>query len=131
MGFSLALSAPFTKSDVHERIRRSPAMIVILLISITPVSFAGWVTRLFRLFANDRVQYHKDPGFTLNFHLYRQPTIWAEIIMSETDHGQVEHEQISTSLEVERLDVNLFRSKSLWLPARARGVFGGYVLVDL
>ncbi|KAH6917568.1 thioesterase-like superfamily-domain-containing protein [Coprinopsis sp. MPI-PUGE-AT-0042] len=41
---------------------------------------------------------------------------------------EVEHEQISTSLEVERLDVNLFRSKSLWLPARARGVFGGQVI---
>jgi hypothetical protein len=43
------------------------------------------------------------------------------------DSNQVEHEQISTSLEVEQIDVNLFRSKSLWLPARARGVFGGYV----
>lgn len=41
------------------------------------------------------------------------------------ERNQVEHEQISTSLEVEQIDVNLFRSKSLWLPARARGVFGG------
>ncbi|KAG5648188.1 hypothetical protein DXG03_006143 [Asterophora parasitica] len=46
--------------------------------------------------------------------------------MSELD--QVEHDQISTSLEVEHLDVNLFRSKSLWLPRRARGVFGGQVI---
>jgi len=46
--------------------------------------------------------------------------------MAETD--QVEHEQISTSLEVERIDVNLFRSKSLWVPLRARGVFGGQVI---
>ncbi|KAG2023819.1 thioesterase II [Coprinopsis cinerea AmutBmut pab1-1] len=46
--------------------------------------------------------------------------------MAETD--QVEHEQISTSLEVEKIDVNLFRSKSLWLPLRARGVFGGQVI---
>jgi len=38
---------------------------------------------------------------------------------------QAEHEQISTSLEVEKIEVNLFRSKSLWLPLRARGVFGG------
>ncbi|KAF5377598.1 hypothetical protein D9615_005160 [Tricholomella constricta] len=44
------------------------------------------------------------------------------------DSNQVEHEQISTSLEVEQLDVNLFRSKSLWLPVRARGVFGGQVI---
>ncbi|KAG7450251.1 uncharacterized protein BT62DRAFT_978490 [Guyanagaster necrorhizus] len=39
-----------------------------------------------------------------------------------------EHEQISTALEVERLEVNLFRSKSLWMPTRARGVFGGQVI---
>ncbi|GLB36418.1 putative acyl-CoA thioesterase [Lyophyllum shimeji] len=44
------------------------------------------------------------------------------------DSNQAEHEQISTSLEVEQLDVNLFRSKSLWLPVRARGVFGGQVI---
>ncbi|KAF4623466.1 hypothetical protein D9613_001642 [Agrocybe pediades] len=42
--------------------------------------------------------------------------------------NQVEHEQISTSLEVEQIEVNLFRSKSLWLPLRARGVFGGQVI---
>jgi len=41
--------------------------------------------------------------------------------------NQVEHEQISTSLEVEQIEVNLFRSKSLWLPLFARGVFGGYL----
>ncbi|KAL5534390.1 hypothetical protein ACEPAG_852 [Sanghuangporus baumii] len=41
---------------------------------------------------------------------------------------QVEHEYISTSLDVEQLDTNLFRSKSLWLPVRARGVFGGQVI---
>ncbi|KAJ3510310.1 hypothetical protein NLJ89_g4754 [Agrocybe chaxingu] len=42
--------------------------------------------------------------------------------------NQVEHEHISTSLEVEQIEVNLFRSKSLWLPLRARGVFGGQVI---
>lgn len=47
------------------------------------------------------------------------------------DKNQVEHEQISTSLEVERIDANLFRSKSLWLPLQARGVFGGYMLSGL
>ncbi|KZT74859.1 hypothetical protein DAEQUDRAFT_742304 [Daedalea quercina L-15889] len=41
---------------------------------------------------------------------------------------QEEHEQMSTSLEVEPLDTNLFRSKSLWLPIRARGVYGGQVI---
>ncbi|TFK41346.1 thioesterase-like superfamily-domain-containing protein [Crucibulum laeve] len=40
----------------------------------------------------------------------------------------IDHEQISTSLEVEKIEVNLFRSKSLWLPLRARGVFGGQVI---
>lgn len=38
------------------------------------------------------------------------------------------HEQISTALEVERFEVDLFRSKTLWLPTRARGVFGGQVI---
>ena len=44
------------------------------------------------------------------------------------DPDQAEHEQISTSLEIEQLDTNLFRSKSLWLPFRSRGVFGGQVI---
>ncbi|KAI0359134.1 hypothetical protein OH77DRAFT_1494048 [Trametes cingulata] len=38
------------------------------------------------------------------------------------------HEQISSALEVEQLDVNLYRSKTLYLPVRARGVFGGQVI---
>ncbi|KAI5121256.1 hypothetical protein M0805_002301 [Coniferiporia weirii] len=41
---------------------------------------------------------------------------------------QAEHELISTSLEVEQLDTNLFRSKTLWLPVRSRGAFGGQVI---
>ncbi|KAG9014828.1 hypothetical protein FRB94_008986 [Tulasnella sp. JGI-2019a] len=43
-------------------------------------------------------------------------------------HGEVEHTLISTSLEIEELDLNLFRSKSLYLPTEARGVFGGQVI---
>jgi acyl-CoA thioesterase len=42
--------------------------------------------------------------------------------------NQAEHTHISTALEVETLDVNLFRSKTLWLPNRSRGVFGGQVI---
>jgi acyl-CoA thioesterase len=42
--------------------------------------------------------------------------------------SQAEHEQISTALEVEKLDEGLFRSKSLWLPVYGRGVFGGQVI---
>ncbi|KZS93265.1 Thioesterase/thiol ester dehydrase-isomerase [Sistotremastrum niveocremeum HHB9708] len=41
---------------------------------------------------------------------------------------QEEHELISTSLDVEQLDTNLFRSRSLWIPRSARGVFGGQVV---
>ena len=48
-------------------------------------------------------------------------------LMSEISDtlNQIEHEQISTSLEVEQIEVNLFRSKSLWLPIHGRGAFGG------
>ncbi|KIJ34175.1 hypothetical protein M422DRAFT_782987 [Sphaerobolus stellatus SS14] len=41
---------------------------------------------------------------------------------------QYENEHISTSLDVEQLDTTLFRSKSLWVPTRARGVFGGQAI---
>ena len=41
---------------------------------------------------------------------------------------QAEHELIETSLEVEQLDTNLFRSKRLYVPVRSRGVFGGQVI---
>ncbi|KAI0724293.1 thioesterase-like superfamily-domain-containing protein [Cerioporus squamosus] len=44
------------------------------------------------------------------------------------DSQHLDHEQISECLEVEHLDVNLFRSKTLYTPARARGVFGGQVI---
>ncbi|KAJ7293259.1 thioesterase-like superfamily-domain-containing protein [Mycena rebaudengoi] len=53
-------------------------------------------------------------GFTVDFEDETLPEEW--------------HEQISTALEVERLDVDLYRSKTLWLPARGRGVFGGQVI---
>lgn len=42
-------------------------------------------------------------------------------------HGEAEHETIVSALDIETLDTNLYRSKSLWLPSEARGVFGGYV----
>jgi len=44
------------------------------------------------------------------------------------DPAEAEHELISTSLDVEQLDTTLFRSKSLWTPLKARGVFGGQVI---
>lgn len=46
--------------------------------------------------------------------------------MEETN--QAESSRISTSLEVEQIDVNLFRSVNLFVPLRARGVFGGQVI---
>ena len=42
--------------------------------------------------------------------------------------NQAEHAHISTALEVETIDVRLFRSKTLYVPNRARGVFGGQVI---
>ena len=50
--------------------------------------------------------------------------------MNEDGLNQAEHEQISTSLEVEQIGVNLFRSKFLWVPLRARGVYGGSVVIS-
>lgn len=44
------------------------------------------------------------------------------------DSNQTEHTHISTALEVEKVDANLYRSKTLWVPVRARGVFGGQVI---
>lgn len=43
-------------------------------------------------------------------------------------HGEAEHELITTALEIEEIDSNLYRSKSLWLPSDGRGVFGGQVI---
>lgn len=41
---------------------------------------------------------------------------------------QDEHPLISANLEVEQLDVTLYRSRSLFIPENARGVFGGQVI---
>jgi hypothetical protein len=45
-----------------------------------------------------------------------------------TQRDEAEHEHISAALDLERIDTNLYRSKSLWVPVRARGVFGGQVI---
>ena len=42
--------------------------------------------------------------------------------------NQVESPQPADALEVEQLDVNLYRSRRLWIPMRSRGVFGGQVI---
>ncbi|KZT53267.1 Thioesterase/thiol ester dehydrase-isomerase [Calocera cornea HHB12733] len=48
--------------------------------------------------------------------------------METPGKDSAEHELITASLDLERLEKNLFRSKSLWIPSRARGVFGGQVI---
>lgn len=44
------------------------------------------------------------------------------------DHNQAEPSDISIALDVEQLDLNLYRSKNLQLPYAARGAFGGQVI---
>lgn len=44
------------------------------------------------------------------------------------DHNQAEPSDISIALDVEQLDLNLYRSRNLQLPYAARGAFGGQVI---
>jgi len=44
------------------------------------------------------------------------------------DHQQSKPLDISSALDVEQLDTDLFRSRSLYVPYGARGVFGGQVI---
>jgi acyl-CoA thioesterase len=44
------------------------------------------------------------------------------------DHNQAEPHDISHALDIEQLDLNLYRSRNLILPFQARGVFGGQVI---
>jgi hypothetical protein len=44
------------------------------------------------------------------------------------DHNQVEAKEISTLLDVEKLDVDLYRSRNLFKPYFSRGAFGGQVI---
>ncbi|KAI0252642.1 Thioesterase/thiol ester dehydrase-isomerase [Lactifluus subvellereus] len=44
------------------------------------------------------------------------------------DHNQAEPSDISTALDVEQLDLNLYRSRNLSMPFLSRGVFGGQVI---
>ncbi|KAI9092823.1 HotDog domain-containing protein [Phlyctochytrium arcticum] len=52
--------------------------------------------------------------------------------LSKTDSSEEAKTRLVTlieqALELEELDLNLFRSKELWLPVGARGVFGGQVV---
>ena len=44
------------------------------------------------------------------------------------DHNQAEPSDIAVALDVEQLDLNLYRSRNLYQPYGARGVFGGQVI---
>ncbi|EIW86428.1 hypothetical protein CONPUDRAFT_86400 [Coniophora puteana RWD-64-598 SS2] len=56
----------------------------------------------------------------------RSTSFYLEQNMEDTN--QVEPNTIDVCLDVEQLEMNLFRSKRLFMPTRARGVFGGQVI---
>ena len=61
---------------------------------------------------------------SMSHHIHRSAVTIHDLV----DREQSEPLDISTALDVESLDINLFRSRSLYLPYRARGVFGGQVI---
>jgi hypothetical protein len=60
----------------------------------------------------------------MSHHIHRSALTLPEFV----DRQQSEPIDISSALDVEQLDTNLFRSRSLYLPYSARGVFGGQVI---
>ena len=60
----------------------------------------------------------------MSHHIHRSALTLPEFV----DRQQSEPLDISSALDVEQLDTNLFRSRSLYLPYSARGVFGGQVI---
>ena len=60
----------------------------------------------------------------MSHHIHRSALTLPEFV----DRQQSEPLDISSALDVEQLDTNLFRSRSLYLPYAARGVFGGQVI---
>ena len=67
------------------------------------------------------------PSTTATLSLYNLTSAAME---EEVANPQVECAKVTDAIEVEKLDSNLYRSlaKHLWVPARARGVFGGQVI---
>ena len=51
-----------------------------------------------------------------------------QLTMADLDHNQAEPSDLSVALDVEQLDLNLYRSRNLSLPHGARGVFGGRLI---
>ncbi|EPQ28846.1 uncharacterized protein PFL1_03649 [Pseudozyma flocculosa PF-1] len=56
----------------------------------------------------------------------QEPPVFEQGVNTASDKGA----DIVDALAVEDIDVNLYRSKTLWTPARARGVFGGQVIAQ-
>ncbi|KAJ7139801.1 hypothetical protein C8R44DRAFT_828194 [Mycena epipterygia] len=57
-------------------------------------------------------------------------SVWQRKKDEEHKHvfGPIQASRGAAGQQVERFEVDLFRSKSLWLPMRARGAFGGQVI---
>lgn len=60
----------------------------------------------------------------MSHHVHRSALTIHDLV----DREQSEPLDISSALDVEQLDANIFRSRSLYLPYAARGVFGGQVI---
>jgi hypothetical protein len=88
-------------------------------------NLSGFITVLLQRHSLFTPGYDKLADFYLSAFNPSSGTSSLKIMSAE--ENQAEHEQIATSLEVETIEVNLFRSKSLFLPFRSRGVFGGFV----
>ena len=56
------------------------------------------------------------------------PTSLFPMAEHATDKNEAEPSDISSALDVEQLDLNLYRSRNLALNFDARGVFGGQVI---
>ncbi|KAN0063035.1 acyl-CoA thioesterase [Thecaphora frezii] len=56
----------------------------------------------------------------------QEPPVFEQGVNTTSDKGA----DIVDALAVEEIDVNLYKSKTLWTPARARGVFGGQVIAQ-
>lgn len=56
----------------------------------------------------------------------QEPPVFEQGVNTTSREGA----DIGDALEVEEIDLDMYRSKTLWKPARARGVFGGQVIAQ-
>ena len=57
----------------------------------------------------------------------QEPPVYEQGVNSPSRSGVAD---IAEALEVEEIDADLYKSLTLWKPARARGVFGGQVIAQ-